>query len=103
VASEITRIAPLRAGLVTAVLYAIMMGLMSLFIVPFLFLVPVPEAQPGQPDPAAALAQMRWLILLYPVMGLFFGWLFGWGGALAYNLVSRFTGGFLVETEDRAR
>ena len=93
----------MRAAIVTAVLYAVMMGLFSLAFFPLFLLMPTPPAEPGQPDPAAVLAQVRWFVLLYPAFGFVFGWLFGCGGALTYNLIRRFTGGLVFESEPHTR
>lgn len=102
-ASEIRRIAPVRAGNIVAVLYALMMAAMTLIMFPIFSLVPMPEPQPGQPDPASAFRMMRWLLLLYPLFGLISGWFFGCLGAVVYNFVQRWTGGLLLEIEPQER
>jgi hypothetical protein len=97
--AEIRRIAPIRAGNIVAGLYAIMTTSMALFMFPMFSLAPLPAPQPGQPDPAATFAVLRWFLLLYPVIGLIFGWLFGFLSAAAYNVLQRWVGGFLIEIE----
>ena len=37
------------------------------------------------------------LILCYPIIGLVLGWIMGIVGAIAYNFIVSWTGGFLLE------
>jgi hypothetical protein len=97
--SEIRRIDPKRAANIIGIQYGLIMGLMAVVMGVFFALVSTVEVAPGEFNPAEAFGVLGWFLLMYPVMGLAFGWLFGFAGATAYNYMQRFTGGFLVELD----
>jgi len=47
------------------------------------------------------LATYRWLLLLYPVFGLIFGWLGGLIGSYLYNFIAARVGGLQLEYSPR--
>jgi hypothetical protein len=98
---RLKRIAPLQAGIVLAVVYA----LLSLIAVPFLMLagagVAAAAKQSGQQLPPFGFIFGVGAIFL-PVMYAAFGFLGGIIAAFVYNLVAKWTGGFEVILEDVA-
>lgn len=98
---ELKHVDPLRLANVSAVVYAVMMLAFSLLLLPlFLLLMVLQHRGADARDFFSAVVPLVFLIL-YPILGLILGWL---GGALAagvYNLVSRWTGGLLLEFSER--
>lgn len=98
---ELRRVSPLRAANVVALLYALSMLLM---------IVPMFVVMSLAPDPAAAnpeqqalsLSAFRWLLLLYPVFGLVFGWIAGLVGSWLYNGIAGRLGGFELDLLTRS-
>jgi hypothetical protein len=92
---RISRIAPLQAGFV----YALFMGVISIFAVPIIFLVSV--LAPKQPGANGAFAAMGLvMILIIPIMYIFIGFIMGAIAALIYNLIAKFTGGIEMTLSD---
>ncbi len=98
---RLTRIAPLKTGIVVGVLYA----LLGLVAVPFLMLVGASAAaiarhgaSTGLPAPATLLFGVGALFL--PIFYGVIGFLIGVIGAAIYNLVARWTGGIEFSVED---
>jgi hypothetical protein len=89
---ELRRVAPVRAANVVALVSAISAALFALVLLPFVWLFPFPPPPSGA-DPQPVDYAFRSLILLYPVLGLVFGWFYGLVGAFVYNLIARWTGG----------
>ena len=87
---HLTRIAPLRAGIVLAVFY----GIVSLIILPFLFLTALFGAH-GFPLGAV-------LVVFIPVLYAAVGFIGGIIGAAVYNWVASWTGGLEFEIADAA-
>ena len=90
---QLTRIAPLRAGIVLATLY----GLLSLIIVPFFLLAAVFGGRSGSPLPA--IFGVGFAIMM-PVMYAAVGFVGGLISAALYNVIAHFTGGFELEFRD---
>ena len=88
---RIVHIRPLKAGLTFAILQG---GMSLILILPMLIAVTFIPAAPNQP----AFSQFPFLIMpfLFMVMSFAMGFL----GAVAYNLVSKITGGIEVGIED---
>lgn len=99
---KLKKISPLQAGKMLAALY----GLMSLIFVPFImafmalgsFAARNHGAGSGAPLPLMFGMGMGAVIFL-PVMYACFGFVVGALGALIYNLLARFIGGFHFEVE----
>lgn len=91
---ELTSIDPLRAGIISAVLYAAI----SLIAMPFLLIAALFSRSGG---PGAVIGVLV-LILLMPVMYGVFGFIAGVLSAVIYNLVVKLTGGLIFEVRDVA-
>ena len=91
---QLTRIAPLKAGIVLAILY----GLLSLVVVPFLLLGLTFSQVGGKPQPTDLVG--FGFVLLLPVLYGIAGFIFGMLGAAIYNLVAKWTGGLEFEVRD---
>ncbi|MFO1475086.1 MAG: hypothetical protein U1F98_00370 [Verrucomicrobiota bacterium] len=90
-----TYIAPLRAGIVLAALYAVL----SLLAVPFFLVATALSARSGSSAPAIFSAGFAILLpILYGVLGFLAGVL----GAAVYNLIAKLTGGLEFEVRDVA-
>ena len=90
---QLTYIAPVRAGIVLAVLY----GILSLIVVPFFLVAALLGGKSGSPAPAifgVGLAVM--LPVIYAVIGFVGGVI----SAAIYNLIAKWTGGFEFEVRD---
>ncbi len=96
---ELSRIAPLRAGVVTGVLY----GIMSLIFVPFLLIAALftshRSAAAGPPSALPAFFGLTFVVLM-PVFYAIMGFIVGVLAAAVYNLVARWTGGLQFEVRD---
>ncbi|NNM87846.1 MAG: hypothetical protein HKL95_04945 [Phycisphaerae bacterium] len=98
---ELSRIAPLRAGIVTAVLY----GIMSLIFVPFLLLAALAaghRSAAAGPSPALPAFFGLTFVVLMPAIYAIMGFIVGVLSAAVYNLVARWTGGLQFEVRDLA-
>ena len=92
---NLTRIAPLRAGIILGILY----GLFSLILVPFFLLFALVSAKTGTAAPA--FMGVGFAIVL-PVIYAFFGFIGGLLMAALYNLIAGWTGGIEFEVTDVA-
>lgn len=99
---RLKRIAPVQAGLVLGIIYA----LFSLLVVPFFALFGLivslaPTVATGFPGPAAGLGIgfAIAMTIAAPVMYGSMGFVTGALGALIYNLVARWVGGIELELE----
>ena len=90
---QLTRIAPLRAGIVLGVLY----GILSLIIAPFILIAAVIGSKTGTATPA--IFGVGFAIML-PVLYAVVGFLGGVIAAAIYNLVAKWTGGLEFEVRD---
>ena len=90
---EIRRIDPARAARVLTMLYGAMFGLLTIFMLPTLFITPSGPQQEAAPPKAFFLA----MIIIYPLVGAAMGWVTGQLGSRIYNWVARRRGGLLVE------
>jgi len=90
----LTYVAPLRAGLVLAVLYAFF----GLIFAPFFILIALIGKQSGGGFPAALGGVIG--AIFFPVVYGIAGFLGGLIGAAVYNLVARWTGGLEFEFRD---
>ncbi len=98
--SELTRIEPLRAANVMALVYGILMTAMMLILVPIMLIV-VGIAAIAQGQAGAGLGEAMGVLvvfLLYPILGLVFGWISGLIASWAYNLIAGWIGGIRYET-----
>ncbi len=94
---QLTYIAPLKAGIVMGLLYAIL----SLILVPFLLLATLLGAKAGNGGPAAAFGGI-FVIILLPVLYAIGGFIAGIISSALYNLVAKLTGGLEFEVRDIA-
>jgi hypothetical protein len=93
---NLTRIAPLRAGLVLGILY----GIFSLLLVPF-FLLAGSYAQLAGPIPHGPNPFLRsGFVIVLPIIYAFMGFIGGIIMAALYNLIARWTSGFEFEVRD---
>jgi hypothetical protein len=94
---ELKRIAPLRAANISALVHALITCVFALLFSPFFLLMaifaPTHEARFMGP------LFVFFMLVFYPIMGLVMGWIIGLVGAAAYNLVTRLTGGLLLDFE----
>ncbi len=90
---QLTYIAPLRAGIVLGLLY----GMLSLIVVPFILVASLftLKAQSS----GAAVFGIGFVIAL-PVIYAVLGFVGGIIAAALYNLVAKWTGGFVLELRD---
>ena len=86
---EIRRIEPLRLANVLGAIYGVMFSFFALLILLTLLVVPVANPE--------ALRNSWVLIVIYPVLGVFMGWLGGLVLAAVYNRVASRLGGIRVE------
>ncbi len=97
---EIKSIAPIRCGIVLAVLYALLGLIEALFLIPIMSLTPS-EGQNALPPGMRAMFGVGGLILI-PLFAAIAGFIGGIISALVYNLVARWTGGLEVRIEQVA-
>jgi hypothetical protein len=90
---QLTYIAPLRAGIVLAILY----GILSLIMVPFFLIAVLLGGKTGGAGPA--IFGLGFAIVL-PIVYAAAGFVGGIIMAALYNLVARWTGGFEFECRD---
>src|SRR5579862_3408103 len=88
-------VSPGHLARVLAILYGGFFGVMAIISMPMLFLAPAPVNN-GPPIPRAIFMV---LLLLYPLLGAFFGWINGHILARLYNFVARRFGGLQYESE----
>jgi hypothetical protein len=91
--SEIRRIDPVRFANVLALVYALFSLVFVVLMLPFLLL----GLTWGDSGGVLGVGITLFFVLMYPLFGLFFGWLSGLLGAALYNLVARWVGGILIE------
>ena len=91
--SEIRYIEPIRFANVVALVYALVGLVFVVLALPFVFM----SMAWGESSGAFSIGITLILVVLYPVFGLFFGWLTGLLGAAIYNLVARWVGGIYLE------
>jgi hypothetical protein len=94
---EIKSVGVVRCGIVLAVLYAIGGLIEALFIVPIMMLSPAgsPNAVPDSIRPFFGAGA----IIILPIFLGVCGFIGGVIGALLYNIVARWTGGFVFRVE----
>lgn len=92
---NLTRIAPLRAGIILGILY----GIFSLLLVPFFLLAAMFSVKTGTATPA--FMSVGFAIVL-PVVYAFFGFIGGIIMAALYNWIAGWTGGFEFEVKEVA-
>jgi len=100
---EIKRIDPIRAGNITALVYGVLAFAFALLFTPFLLLVTL--LAPGGDAVGAGIfggIMIVFYLVVYPIAGLVCGWIAAALGAVVYNFVTRWTGGWLVEVHDAA-
>jgi hypothetical protein len=91
---QLTYIAPLRAGIVLAVLY----GILGLIFVPFFLLAAIFGSRAGAPVAFGG----AFLAIFFPVLYAIAGFVGGIIAAALYNLVAKWTGGLEFEVRDVA-
>jgi hypothetical protein len=90
---QLTRIVPLKAGIVLGVLY----GILSLLVAPFILLAAVLSSKAQTATPAIfGVGFAIMLPLIYAVVGFIGGII----AAAIYNLVAKWTGGLEFEVRD---
>ncbi len=97
---KLKRIAPLQAGKMLAAFY----GLLSLLVVPFMFVAMTvagmaARSQGGAPPFPFILGMGMGFMLLLPFLYALMGFLFGVISAWVYNLLTKWIGGFEFEFE----
>ena len=89
---QLTRVAPLRAGIVLGVLY----GFLGLLFTPFILLMAAFGCKTG----AFAAVGGVFLAILFPVLYAVMGFICGVISAALYNLIAKWTGGLEFEVRD---
>jgi hypothetical protein len=92
---ELKRIDPLRAANVVALVEGLLLAAFALIFLPFFLL-----AMLIAPSEGLGAVWILLMLVLYPVMGVVFGWISGLLGAAIYNFVIRLSGGFLLEFDN---
>ena len=99
---ELRRIAPLRAGVVVAILQGILgiIFAVPMFLIASLATLAGPN-HPGASGQAAVPVIFTGVFILFvPLIYAITGFLTGLLGAAVYNLVAKWTGGFILEVRD---
>jgi O-antigen/teichoic acid export membrane protein len=91
--SEIRHIDAVRFANVVALVYAVLSLVCVVLMIPFFAM----TLAFGDLDGALPFGIMLVLVLMYPIAGLFIGWLMGFLGAAIYNLVAGWVGGIYIE------
>jgi hypothetical protein len=89
---QLSYVAPVRAGVVLAVLYAVL----SVCVAPFVLLGAVQSSQSGNAGGPPIILGIGFAILM-PFLYAGIGFLVGLIGAAVYNLIAKWTGGFEIE------
>ena len=89
---ELTRISPLRAGIIIGVLY----GVLALIFVPIALLTYLVPAKAGAHNAFGGMFFFVYAPVLYGILGFISGSV----AAVVYNLVVKFTGGLEFEVRD---
>ncbi|NNM86174.1 MAG: hypothetical protein HKL96_10520 [Phycisphaerales bacterium] len=99
---ELRRIAPLRAGVVVGILQGILgiIFAVPMFLIASLATVAAPNNAGAGGQAAVPVIFTGVFILFVPLLYAIIGFLTGLIGAAIYNLVARWTGGFVVEVRD---
>lgn len=93
---ELVRVTPVRAANVVSILYALMMLVFAVMTFAGLHWMPGPGSlSPEQHE--LARANMRGMLVLYPLLGLVLGWIGAYLGAHLYNAVAARLGGIELE------
>ena len=92
---ELSRIEPLRAGNIAALVYGLLGIIFILLFSPIFLLAGLIGAAQGKG--LAGPLFMVMMLIVYPIMGFVFGWISGFLTAAIYNLIVRWTGGLLIE------
>ena len=89
---RLTRIGPVRAGIVLAVFY----GIVALLVAPVILIASVLGAKAGGPSAMVGVV----MAVLAPFLYAAIGFVAGVVSAALYNLIARFTGGLEFEVAD---
>lgn len=95
---ELKRVGPMRAAKVGAIIYGSMLTIVGLVIVPFGIM--GIGLRPSGTAPQVGASSGILLLVAYPIVGGFFGWIIGFVSSTIYNLVSRWTGGLILDFDD---
>lgn len=91
--SEIRHIEPIRFANVVALVYAVISLVFVVLTIPFF----LTAAFWTNMSDVFSLGFAALIVFMYPVAGLFFGWLAGLLSAAIYNLVAKWVGGVSIE------
>jgi hypothetical protein len=91
----IKRIAPLRAGIMLAIVY----GILGLVVIPFFLLMTAFASQMPQNQRVGVLALGTGFAIFVPIFYAVIGFIGGVLGAFVYNLAAKWVGGFEVDVE----
>lgn len=94
---ELRSLGVIRTANIVAVIYAAVMALFALIALPLIGIAIAIGATQGEGEAAISGAIMFFVIVLYPILGLIFGWLTGLVTALVYNLVAGWIGGLILD------
>ena len=94
-------VAPVRAGLVLAIMYALFGVIVGLMFVPFIIFGAVLD-KTGNAPPVPAAVMGLFAAVFVPIMYAILGFIGGVIAAAVYNLVAKWTGGFEFEVRDVA-
>lgn len=96
---EVKRLDPVRTANILGLVQAAIMLAFVLLLAPFL-LIALMIGVSQDAEALVGIIPMFVLIVVYPIVGLIFGWIGGFLAAAVYNFVIRFTGGLILEFED---
>jgi hypothetical protein len=96
---EFTRIEPVRAANILALVYGILLAVFAVIFAPLLLLATM--FAPAETN-VAEFGVIVAVLCAYPFIGLVMGWISGLVTAAGFNLVVRVTGGLVVHTPETA-
>ena len=96
---EFTRIEPMRAANILALVYGILLAVFAVIFAPLLLLATM--FAPAETN-AAEFGVIIGVLCAYPFIGLVMGWISGLVMAAAFNAVVRLTSGLVVHTNELA-
>ncbi len=93
---RLKRVDPIQLANILAVVYGVMMAVVAVLFGPLLFLAMMvaPEAS-GR----AGMGVTLLMLVLYPILGIFIGWVSGAGGGLLFNLAAGWMGGLRLRLD----
>ena len=95
---ELKRVGVIRVANLSALMCAILYGIIALCMIPFFLILGMIAASSG--GSGGEIFGAIFMIILYPILGAIFGWLWGALSTAVYNLVVRWIGGIQMTFEE---